>query len=251
MSDHPDFLRSPHNIFEPDPRSVGFVILGKDGFQPVRLEDQHASIAKIELHNGVPEKVVAKFETAKNLNLFAWYVYRFHVAARSHAYECLELALKLRFKDELYYLEANRLHAQHSNKAKSNPHAKPYKLMSKEKYFPKLSLLLKHAIETGAIRNENFSEWQQRTKMRAHSRKHHEQIEEMARLGLSEMLTDDSEIEITDADRDHDYVSEIASKIPSLRNVYAHGTTSLDHKSLSDLRLTAEIINQIFPTRGV
>jgi hypothetical protein len=102
MIDHPDFLRSPKRIFDRDPRSSGFDILGEHGFRAKTLEDQHKAVAEIAIHAGAPEAVVVKFETAKNLNLFSWFVYRFHSAARSHAYECLELALRIRFKDDLY-----------------------------------------------------------------------------------------------------------------------------------------------------
>lgn len=101
MTDHPDFLRSPKLIFDPDPRSSGFEVLGEQGFRSKTLQDQHAAVAEIALHPGVPHEVVVKFETAKNLNLFSWFVYRFHSAARSHAYECLELALKIRLPREL------------------------------------------------------------------------------------------------------------------------------------------------------
>src|SRR4051794_29689343 len=108
MTDHPDFLRSLNNIFDPDPRSEGFSIFDERGPRTKTLQDHQASVAQISLHDSVPRQIVVKFKTAKNLNLFAWFVYRFHSAARSHVYECLELALRTCFRDEIYALEEQK-----------------------------------------------------------------------------------------------------------------------------------------------
>jgi hypothetical protein len=251
MTDHPDFLRSPKNIFDPDPRSSGFEVLGVQGFRSKTLQDQHDAVAEIALHAGVPHEVVVKFETAKNLNLFAWFVYRFHSAARSHAYECLELALKIRFKDDLYEREERNRRARYENELKGNPrNVKPYQPIDKDKFRPMLRALLKYAIEIGTIKSENFSAWQQKTQIGARYRRDIEAIEKMKELGLSELAVDDSQLEIKDEDRNHDYLDQMLESVPFLRNEYAHGTTALDNKSRSALRLTAEIINQIFPETG-
>lgn len=251
MSDHPDFLRSLSNIFLPDPRSVGFSILDENGLRTKTLEDHQAAVAQLVLHDGVPRQIVAKFETAKNLNLFAWFVYRFHSAARSHVYECLELALRIRFKDELYCREEKRRHARYEEHLKNgSDKGNPYQPMDKETFRPTLHPLLEYAIETGVLKNENFRAWQSRTTVRARSQNELERIQKMNELGLSELHTDNSTVEITDQDRDHDYLRTILQTIPFLRNHYAHGTSALDNKSLGALRLASEIINQIFPVPG-
>lgn len=248
MPDHPDYLRSPNNIVDPDPRSTGFEVLGEHGFRPKTLQDQYDAVAEITLHDGVSSEIVVKFETAKNLNLFSWFVYRFHAAARSHVYECLELALRARFKDDLYVHEEEKRRVRHEQEAKNNPcKAKPYKPIERDSYRPTLHPLLQYAIEIGALKNENFSAWQLKSKIRARSRRDIEAIQKMTELRLTELQLDDSEIKITGEDRDHDYLGEVLKAIPLLRNHYAHGTTSLDNKSLSALRLGSEIINQIFP----
>jgi hypothetical protein len=251
MPDHPDFLRSPKNVFDPDPRSSGYEVLGAQGFRPKALQDQHEAVAEITLHAGVPSAVVTKFETAKNLNLFSWFVYRFHSAARSHAYECLELALKIRFKDDLYVHEERKRRSLYDSKTKSDPqNVKPYQPLDKEKFRPMLRTLLTYAIEISAVQNENFSTWQRKTHGRARYRRDVEAIQRMTALGLSELEIDDSQIEIKDEDRDHDYLGQVLKSIPLLRNEYAHGTTALDNQSLSALRLVAEIINQVFSEAG-
>lgn len=248
MSDHPDFLRSPNNIFDPDPRSAGFEILGEQGFRPKALLDQHDAVAQVTLHDRVPREIVVKFETAKNLNLFSWFVYRFHSAAVSHVYECLELALRTRFKEDLIAHEERKRRAQYDQELKNNPHKKrPYQPIDKEKFRPTMHPLLKYAIEVGALKNENFHAWQLKTKVRARSRRDIEVIRKMTELDLTELQMDDSDIEITDEDRDHDYLSQVLESVPFLRNHYAHGTSALDNSSLGALRLASEIINQIFP----
>jgi len=59
---HPDFLRSPKNILDPDPRSSGIGVLGRQGFRATTLEDQHEAVAEIVVHDGAPRAVVVKFE---------------------------------------------------------------------------------------------------------------------------------------------------------------------------------------------
>jgi hypothetical protein len=248
MTDHPDFLRSPKNILDPDPRSSGFYVLGKQGLRSKTLDDQHEAVAEVVVHDGVPADVIVKFETAKNLSLFSWFVYRFHSAARSHAYECLELALKVRFKDELYAQMERKRRERHDSECKRNPkNVQPYRPMDKEKFRPMLRMLLGYAVEVGALKNENFSVWQTKTRVQARYRRDIEAIQKMQEMGLTQLEIDDTQLEIKAEDRNHDYLGQLLESIPFLRNHYAHGTTALDNQSLSALRMVAEIINQIFP----
>jgi hypothetical protein len=252
MSEHPDFLRSPKNVFNADPRSTGYAVLGEHGWRQKTLDDHYSAVAQITVHNGVPREIVVKFETAKNLNLFSWFVYRFHTAARSQVYECLEYALRTRFADELLAHEEQKRRARYEQELRSNPqNAKPYKSIDKKTFRPTMHPLLKYSIDIGALKNEQFTAWQLKTKIRARSRKDVEMIEKMKELGLQEIQTDSRDADITDEDRDHDYLGLVLENIPLLRNHYAHGTSSLDDKSLSALRLSSEIINQIFPRPDV
>lgn len=241
-------FRSPSNIFDPDPRSTGFEILGEQGFRSMTLQDQHDAVAQITLHERVPREIVVKFETARNLNLFSWFVYRFHSAAVSHCHECLELALRTRFKEELLAREERERRAQYERKLKDNPRkTERYQPIDKENFKPTLRPLLKYAIDVGALKNENFNTWQLKTRLRARSRRDEEVIRKMSEEGLTEFQMDDANIEINDEDRDHDYLSQLLASVPFIRNHYAHGTSALDNKSLGVLRLASEIINQIFP----
>lgn len=251
MTDHPDYLRTPNNMFNPDPRSEAFSILREQGLRAKALQDQYGTVAKLVLHDGVPREVIVKFETAKNLNLFSWFVYRFHSAARSHAYECLELALRKRFGAEVLALEQKRRREKYEQQLRSNPNAKPPQPIDEAKFRPGMSRLLEHAIDSGTLRNENFIAWQSKTMVRAQTRNDLETIKKMIELGLSQLEVDKSDVQITDEDCEHDYLAGLLRSIPWLRNHYAHGTTALDNHSLSALRVVSEIINQIFPTPEV
>lgn len=252
MTAHPDHLRTPENLFSPDPRSTDSAVLGYSGFRTKTLQDHYDAVAPITLHDGVPAAIVLNFDNARNVYLLSWLAYRLHSAARTQAYECLEFALRLRFKDELYVLEQEKRRARYEQDLKECPCKVkgPYKSITKEKFRPTLHPLLEYAIKVGAVKNENFSAWQQRTELRARHRRDVETIMNMRRLGVTQIEFDDTQLEINDEDRHHDYLRQVLRSIPFLRNHYAHGTSSLDNKSLSALSLTAEIINQIYPRRS-
>ncbi|MFT7043644.1 MAG: hypothetical protein ACJAW7_002406 [Candidatus Azotimanducaceae bacterium] len=77
-----------------DPRSEGFAVLTDEGYRNKTLEDHYSIIQEISLHTGVPEKIRDHFETARNLLLYAWHVYRFIPVAEFHAAASLEFALR-------------------------------------------------------------------------------------------------------------------------------------------------------------
>jgi hypothetical protein len=86
-----DPLKPVDRITEPDPRH--------DGSAGTR-ELLHANLDSIRLHAGVPMHVRQLFETAKNLSLYSWFVYRFHPIAQLIGYASLERALKERVAGE-------------------------------------------------------------------------------------------------------------------------------------------------------
>lgn len=62
------------------------------------LAEHHASIASLQLIDKVLDDIRTNFETAKNLFLYAFYIYRFSVVACTQAYQTLEFALRERAK---------------------------------------------------------------------------------------------------------------------------------------------------------
>ncbi len=229
MDERPQFkaehLRPLNKIFDPDPRNVQPVspLWEKVGFKPASIEKHHANIAQYRLNSTVPEDVVEQFETAKNLYLYAWFVYRFYPVADFLALACLELALRERYEKEIPQRDLGR-----GGK-------------------PSLSSLLRYAIKCGHIKNEGFKKWHNAIRRKAINRYENNKYEEMRDKELESIELDYSEAGITDADRRFDFVKILFESLPSLRNHYAHGTSMHRGKDLSTIEFVAEMINQVYP----
>lgn len=92
-----DQLRSADGALLPDARSVSTVALRADGSTSmVSLAERHADVAQFDLLPTVPEDIRIHFDTAKNLYLYAWFVYRFYPVAEQQALITLEFALRER-----------------------------------------------------------------------------------------------------------------------------------------------------------
>ncbi len=224
---NPEYLKPLGFVCDADPRSVSFSVLDPkiNKYRTKELTDHYNNISQYALKPSVPEDIVIQFETAKNLYLYAWYVYRFYNVAEHHVLTCLEFALRGRFKDEL-----------------------PKEYWNKP-WDPTLRPLLRYAIDYGYIENEGFQKWHQTSEKRATFRYEMEKIEEMNRKGLTEIELDFSEVEVTDQDRDWNYINILLKSIPNLRNHYAHGSTTLHNRVLSTIQIVKEIIDQIYPIR--
>lgn len=94
-----DTLKSLNTMFEPDSRQLNWWIRNEDdgSVRPMYLEDHHANIRQVTLTDAVPEDIRQHMETAKNLALFSWYVYRFIPVAELQAYSAFEWSLRIRF----------------------------------------------------------------------------------------------------------------------------------------------------------
>jgi hypothetical protein len=218
---HPDLLRPVEYIGEPHPISAGFgTPLRKKG-----LADYHAQVAVIVLNKGVPEDVQLHFETAKNLFVYGWFVYRFFTVADHQALAALELALRMRYEKEI---------------------PKSYYPRSK---FATLKPLLRYAIDKGHIRHERFRRWNDQAEMRARSRYRQEKIQEMKEKGLDRIELDYSDIEVIDEDRNWEYLESLLEGLLVTRNSHAHGSTSVCSPSVATIELVAEVINQLFPVQ--
>ncbi|RUO24455.1 hypothetical protein CWE09_11395 [Aliidiomarina minuta] len=90
----PECLRALEHMQAPDPRWSAFGHIEQNGVESISLERNAKPIQEINLNDEVPDSVVVHFETAKNLALFAWHVYRFVPVAELHAFISVEFALK-------------------------------------------------------------------------------------------------------------------------------------------------------------
>lgn len=221
---HAERLRPLAHVTDPDPRTKAFVRFnpetGED--RPLEIGDYHAAVASLELHENVPEKVAVQFETARNLYLYAWFVYRFFPVAEHHTLVCLEYALRERYGNEIpeNYVRKGRT--------------------------PTFGPLLRYAVDKGDIRNDGFTVWEHRAEIRSRERQFLEAIREMNERGLTEMTIDEGAAEIKEEDRDWDYVRVLIDTLPAIRNNYAHGSSMLHNTVLGRLRTVSECINQLY-----
>jgi hypothetical protein len=224
-----DRLRSPERICEADSRTHLYKIRednGTGGFRQREIEDQYEAIACFRLNETVPENVVIHFETAKNLFLYSWFVYRFYSVAEQQAIASLEFALRERFPD---YVIAHK-----------NEHPR--------KMEPGLKKLLGHAINSGLVTNNQLLARERWAKSRAKSRYSDQKRQEAKGAGLDQWEEDESEIEVTQDDLDYDWLRDLKEIIPKIRNDYAHGSWRLYPPSvLHAFDVVTEIINQIYP----
>lgn len=220
----PEKLRPPEYVGEADPRSTMFVRVDRVNgtTRVIELADHHEEISAYALHAGVPQEIVLQYETARNVYLYAWFVYRFYPVAEHQALACLELALRERLKEEI----------------------RTGKIKGKR---PMLRSLLDYAVAQGLVRNEGFSQWQNRGEIRSRARVEMEKFREMSDKGLTEMTWDESDIQITAEDLDWDYVKMLPELLPMVRNEYAHGSTQLHNWALRSFQIVSEIINQLYP----
>lgn len=224
--DSSDRLRNLKQALEPDPRTGYLAKLDQTlSPQPIALADQYDAIASFRLVASVPEDVSIHFETAKNLYLYAWFVFRFYPVAEQQALTSLEFALRERLVD---FVEEYK---------KKRPNAGP----------PGLAKLLSHARSKGLIRNEALNGregWALAAAMQRHSL---EKIREMEARGLNEMEFDDSHVVPTETDIQRDWLSGFIEAIPRIRNDYAHGSPTLRHTVLHTFDVVSQLINQLYP----
>lgn len=213
-------------ILEPDVRA-GFMSVrdAATGMRQATLEDHHNEIAHISLNESAPVEVRQLFETAKNLALYTWFVWRFHQPAQLYAYGAVELALREKAKNE--------------NPDWWNKEAK--------KFPPPLKKLLDEAKNCGWIKNEEFSRWRHHQQLAAWQIADYKQLDEMIRLNIKEAESprfEDFEGEI--GDPGYDYVAILTTTIPYSRNNLAHGNSKVGPNSIGTLEICAELINALF-----
>jgi len=226
MSDlpkNPDYLKSAEELCAPDPRSHLVGRIESSGFRKTTIDDHHRDVAQFELSLVVPEGIRIHFETAKNLYLYAWLVYRFYPVAEHHALASLELGLRERFKLGI-----------------------PKKYWSIAGREPTLKPLLRYAIDINMIRNQGFRRWNERVLERAKHRYDQECLSELIERNLDQIELDYNQVAPNDEDREWDYLPILLEVLPEIRNGYAHGSTMLHNQVLGTLELVCEILNQLF-----
>lgn len=210
-----DSLREPATVSHPDART----------HRAESLADRRQRIGVYQLNDSVPHAVRVHFETAKNLYLYAWFVYRFYPVAEKHALATLEFALRERlaplFPDEF------------------GPDAKRA---------PSLSTLFSRARKEWLFVNEGLRANERLARQRAEHRASMERIDEMNARGLNEMIFDATPVEPLPEDYAHDSLKMFEQILPRIRNAYAHGSAMLHPTVLGTFEIVTDLVNQLFPT---
>ncbi|MGH7484389.1 MAG: hypothetical protein ACREMY_02145 [bacterium] len=204
-----DTFRTLEAINEADPR-------GRD--RPT-LEKRHEALASITLNRAIPLPVARIIETAKNLSLYAHFVFRFHPVAQLLGYIALEVALKEKW--------------QASN-------GKPV-----DKDHQTLKPLLDHALEKHWITTETFK-WARETA--AHSakiKKLNTLYEQLPAGGFPPPVASEEDIQ-KELDSYAHWATGWAEAASDARNRSAHGDLHSLDQSEGPLRLIVEAINGMF-----
>jgi hypothetical protein len=219
-----DRLRLPDSVCDPDSRTHSIVKLEDKEtgrFRRRVIEDQYEAIACFKLNETVPNDVAIHFETAKNLYLYAWFVFRFYPVSEQQALASLEFALRERFPE---------LVAEQSRKPGFG-----------------LKKLLNHAIENNWIKNELFTTRERWAGNRAEMHHSIRKMNEMHAAGVESMKWNESEVSVTEDDLNCDWLRIFQETIPKIRNEYAHGSKELKHTVLHTFEMVVELINQLYP----
>lgn len=219
-----DSLRTIDSLYAPDERNEYFSRFDHEtaSFCPISAPEHIADISLFVLSTDVPLSIRIHFETAKNLYVYAWFVYRFYPVAEQQALTSLEFALRERLIEE----------ARRSLSTKKIPEG--------------LSGWLKEALRQGAISNDRFSWREARAWERARQRAELQQIEEMQRLGHTEIRIDTTNVVPLPEDYQVDWIGIFIRTLPTIRNQYAHGSDTLHNTVSRTFEIVSELINQLF-----
>jgi hypothetical protein len=218
-------LRTLEAVFEPDPRTTGSETFDGGAFRPLQLADRHAAISTFVLGNSVPSGIRIHFETARNLYLYAWFVYRFFPVAEQHVLGTLEFALRLKMLDVL----------PPSRTAKWDDHP------------PTLHPLMNLAIDEGLISCEGLRIREAQARATARERISTDKMQEMIASGLDSIEWDDSNIEPLPRDYRNDWLEILRTNLPKIRNTLAHGSHMLHPTVLGTFAHVTDLINQLYP----
>jgi hypothetical protein len=234
-----DRLRSIEEMTSPDERMSFFALRDASGIRSLTQQDRSLAISACELPLAVPKNVRLHFDTARNLYLYAWFVYRFHVVAEQQALATLELALRLRLREEgLVDFEGALVPRQRPNarspaRKRSPPPAGLY-------------MLFRVAIEHGLVANDRLTRRQVWAEQLAEERAGIEQSRFMSANNLSEMAIDEAPAVPTTLELEHDWLGEFQSTLPGMRNDYAHGSERLHASVLRTFAVVAELASQLY-----
>ncbi len=236
-----DAFRTLEQLHQPDARMAYFAVRDGSSFRPIAQKDRYESVAALALDASVPDEVRVHFDTARNVYLYAWFVYRFHVVAEHQVLATLELALRTRL------ISVGVLDADGLYKTTLRPKAPDGRQREKVERVA-LRRLLELASEKGLLRNDRLADRAEWALRLAYQRQSQEQIERMTELGLTEMAVPDEDPVPNQDELDFDWIQHFAEHLPGIRNNYAHGSSSVHASVLTTFQFVRALIDQLFMT---
>lgn len=207
-----------------DVRNTYFVLRNSETGEtrPNDLPDHYQSIGRFILNQSVPEKIRSRFNTAKNLLLYTWFVYDFYPVAELHALSALELALRHRIGEE------------------------ELKVLRKQRKQLGMHTFVEHAVNNRWISNEDFSAYHRAPMERARMDYLIRKTEEMRAKGLDSIAVDYDEVRVPE-ENTIDYLGILLKTVHRIRNAHAHGETMLYPASVwTTFEVSSEFINALF-----
>ncbi|VUX55558.1 putative integron gene cassette protein [uncultured Woeseiaceae bacterium] len=184
------------------------------------LHDLHMELSTINLDINVPANVRELFETAKNVSLYSWFVYDFHPIAELAGFLALEAALRARASQE-------------SGTVAKKP----------------LRFLMRHAVSAAWLSEERITDRREIARARVAQRKAMQAIEHSKASGRDSVPVEEpTETEISAEASEMRIIEGMSEAAINLRNSLAHGERMLVPGSHRRLRITADLINQLFVT---
>lgn len=220
-----DQLRNPQAALLPDPRSGSFAGVRADGsISKITLQDRYEDVREFVLNESVPHDVRVHFETAKNLYLYAWFVYRFFPVAEKHVLATLEFALRERLA--LIY---------------------PDRFGPDVEWVPGMAKMFKQAREDKLISNDGMRAYHRRAMQRARARVSDEAMRQLIESGAESVEYDPDSAVPMEQDYSWDALETYLETLPAIRNMYAHGSSNLHATVLGTFEIVTDLVNQLFP----
>jgi hypothetical protein len=213
-----DGFKPQAEVLLSDIRQTFWVIIERNGTtREFRFDDLYKRMSELTLNSTVPEDIRTGFDTARNLYLYSWFVYRFLTVAELQAYAAFEYALGKRIENE----SAGRVRG--------------------------LNNRFDFAIKKGWLRAEGVRRYQQSAKRRKEFAEEQEQLYKDYLKHEDGWRSPDSR---TEAEHAAEYLQNLKSGIPKLRNSIAHGNPMLHGRAGLTLEICCDLINQLFPEKA-
>lgn len=215
-----DCLRTPINMGAADVRNHYIGVTS--------VETLFNEIELFKLDSKVPEDIATQYDTARNLYLYAFHVYRFYNIAQQQLYSVLELSIK-----ECIGEEKLKKYIKSKQRNGRGPRAG-------------LSIYMQYLKDHQLIVNSDFPMWHNRNKLEAENVYREKISKLMEEKNLQEYEWDDSEIDESQFDVKWDYVAMLCKTLPGIRNSFAHGSKSLYNDVLRYFQDISIIINNMY-----